>query len=173
MPIVQIGEQNPLTDGRQSDKAQAIQCGMVRYFENIGYSVLAEFPLANGRRADLLALDRKGCFTIVEIKSSVEDFRADRKWEEYLQYCDYYLFATGPDVPSDIFPANEGLYVADPYGACVIREPVENKMTAPGRKALTLRFARLAARRAQSVSQYAVSKLGSLPAIDDGTDHEF
>ena len=36
---------------------------------------LVEFPLANGRRADVLALGRTGDLVIVEIKSSVADLR--------------------------------------------------------------------------------------------------
>ena len=41
-----------------------------------------EVTLANGRRADVLAIGRNGEIWIVEIKSSIADFRADQKWPE-------------------------------------------------------------------------------------------
>src|SRR5262245_23308728 len=54
--------------------------GVCRALDQLGYASLLEFPLANGRRADILCLGKDGDFVIVEIKSSITDFRADRKW---------------------------------------------------------------------------------------------
>jgi DNA repair protein MmcB-like len=42
-----------------------------RALEQLGYASLLEFPLANGRRADILALGKSGDLIVVEIKSSV------------------------------------------------------------------------------------------------------
>ncbi len=53
-----------------------------------------ELPLPSGRRADLVALGGDGEIIIVEIKSSVADFRADQKWMEYRLHCDRLFFAT-------------------------------------------------------------------------------
>ncbi len=167
MPIVSIGHSNPLEDGRQSDRALMIQRGMSRHMEALGMVVLSEFSLSSGRRADLIGLDRKGCFVIVEIKSSIEDFRTDNKWPEYAAYCDRFWFATHAGVPAEIFPPDQGLYIADDYGAHVIRDALEDRLPAPTRKALTLRFARQAALRAGRVSEYALSNLGRLPGIED------
>ena len=50
-------------------------------------------------------LDRKGRFVIVEIKSSLADFRADTKWPDYLPHCDFYYFAVADDFPVDVLPA--------------------------------------------------------------------
>ncbi|MGB7285870.1 MAG: MmcB family DNA repair protein [Salaquimonas sp.] len=163
MPIVKIGEQNPLIDGRQSENALIIQRGMVRFLEKLGHAVLAEFPLASGRRADLLSIDRKGLFTLIEIKSSIEDFRVDTKWPEYAQYCDRFAFATSSNVPADIFPAEEGLYVADAFGAEVLRDANECKLAPASRKALTLRFARIAAKRAERTITYALANGYAIP----------
>ena len=77
--------------------------------------------LRSGRRADLVALGADGAITIVEIKSSIEDFRADAKWQDYCLHADHFYFATGPHVPAEIFPAEAGLIVADPYGAEILR----------------------------------------------------
>jgi hypothetical protein len=169
MPIVRIVDQNPLIDGRQSENALLIQRGMTRFLLQSGFSVLPEFPLVSGRRADLLAIDRKGRFTLVEIKSSVEDFRVDRKWPEYRPFCDFFLFATSPSVPADIFPQEEGLIIADGFGAEMVRHPLEEKMAPASRKALTLRFARLAAQRAERVTQYALTNGIELPDLSDDT----
>jgi hypothetical protein len=45
----------------------------------MGFAWLAEFRLSSKRRADVCRIDRKGTILIVEIKSSVADFRADQK----------------------------------------------------------------------------------------------
>ena len=114
---------------------------------------LCEVPLGNGRRADLMALDAKGCVTIIEIKVSRADLRGDAKWRDYLDYCDRFCWA----VPSgfDLAPFDEehflpevaGLIVADRYDAATIREPALRPLAPARRKVETLRFARRAARR--------------------------
>ncbi|MFZ1815215.1 MAG: MmcB family DNA repair protein [Rhizobiaceae bacterium] len=154
MPIIRINHDNPLTDGRQSVRAMEIRRGVVRHFQHRGHALVAELPLASGRRADLIAMDRKGSFAIVEIKSSIEDFRVDNKWPEYLVNCDHFYFATLPDVPQDIFPEAHGLIIADNYGAEIIREAENLPMPAATRKALMLRFARAAAGRLERVLRH-------------------
>jgi hypothetical protein len=151
MPILNFSDDDPLTDGRQSDRAMEIRRGVVRHFQKLAIAIVAELPLASGRRADIIGLDRRGNFFIVEIKSSVADFRADSKWPEYLGFCDAFFFATHPDVPAEIFPEDHGLIVADGYGAEIIRPAQEQKMAGATRRALTLRFARSAAHRLERV----------------------
>ena len=163
MPIIKIGQHNPLVDGRQSETALMVQRGMVRHLEKSGHAILTEFPLASGRRADILSVDRKGLFTVIEIKSSIEDFRVDNKWPEYSQFCDRFAFATAAHVPTEIFPDEEGLFVADQFGAECLREPLELRLAAARRNALMLRFARLAARRAERIIQFASSNNFALP----------
>ena len=104
-------------------------------------------PLGNGRRADILAVGRDGEIWIVEIKSSIADFRADQKWPEYRDYCDALLFAVAPDFPSDILPADTGLILADAYAGEVVREAPRHPLSPARRKALTLSIARMAAMR--------------------------
>ena len=103
--------------------------------------------LANGRRADVLAIGRNGEIWIVEIKSSIADFRADQKWTEYRDYCDALLFAVAPDFPSDILPADTGLILADAYAGELVRLAPQHPLTAARRKALTLSLARTASMR--------------------------
>jgi RecB family endonuclease NucS len=70
-------------DGRQSEVALAIARGTARLLHAHGRCVVSELPLPSGRRADLVALDQGGEIWIVEIKSSIADFRADQKWQDY------------------------------------------------------------------------------------------
>ncbi len=70
--------------------------GVCRALDQLGYASLVEFPLANGRRADVLALGKAGDLVIVEIKSSVADFRADRKWPSLPRFRRSSLFRRGP-----------------------------------------------------------------------------
>ena len=151
MPIVNLNPVNPLQDGRQSLRALEIRRGVVRQFQNMGLALISELTLANNRRADLIGIDRKGQVVIIEIKSSVEDFRVDKKWPEYQQFCDMFYFATLADVPADIFPESEGLIIADNYGCEIIREAETQKLAGATRKALTMRFARASAQRLERV----------------------
>jgi hypothetical protein len=143
---------SPLVDGRQSETALAIARGTARYLYALGYCVVSELPLPSGRRADLVALGGDGEIIIVEIKSSVADFRADQKWMDYRRHCDRLFFATHADVPCDIFPADAGLIVADAFGATIVCEAPEQRIAAATRRSVTLRFAHAAALRLQALA---------------------
>jgi len=147
MPIVLPIPVNPLVDGRQSERAMIVRRGVQRLLMQMGMHVLPELSLATGRRADLVALTRQGDIWIIEIKSSIEDFRVDRKWPEYRQHCDRLFFATHKDVPLDIFPEECGLFLSDGYGAHMIREAPEHRLPPATRKSVTLNFSRAAAQR--------------------------
>src|SRR5271168_971496 len=88
----------PINEART---AALLARGVCRALEQLGYASLLEFPLANGRRADILAL--------VEIKSSVADFRADRKWIEYRDFADRFYFAVPGTFPTALIPEDCGL----------------------------------------------------------------
>ncbi len=119
----------------------------MRFLEALDHGVLTEFPLKSGRRADILSLGEKGEIWIVEVKSGVPDFRADHKWQDYLEWCDRFFFAVGPDFPAETLPEDAGLLISDEYEAVLVREPAAVPLLGARRKALTLRFAHLAARR--------------------------
>ena len=147
MPLVSGNAREPHLDLRQSERALDIRSGVLRGFSERNWSFLPELTLANGRRADLISIDQSGLIRIFEIKSSVEDFRADSKWPEYKDFCDAFYFATLPDVSAGIFPEAEGFVVADRHGCEIIREAETAKIPPATRKAVTLRFARVAANR--------------------------
>lgn len=147
MPIVSPHARHPLVDGRQSARALMVRRGLLRHFAMNGLAVVPELTLATGRRADLVALSRKGEILIVEIKSSVEDFRVDRKWPEYRAFCDRLYFATHPEVPKEIFPEEAGFFLSDGYGAELLREAPDHRLAPHVRRAVTLAFSRAAAMR--------------------------
>ena len=149
-PARQISLVPPL-DRRQSETALAIARGTARLLRSLGFSCISELPLPSGRRADLVALNDKGEIWIVEIKSSVEDLRADQKWQDYRMHCDRLFFATTVEVPCEIFPSETGLIVADAFGAQIVCEAPEHKLHASTRKSMMLGIARAAALRLQSL----------------------
>lgn len=134
-------------DGRQSARALAIRRGVCRRLRAEGLALIPEVTLRSGRRADLVAVAGDGVITIIEIKSSVEDFRTDGKWQDYCLHADHFYFATGPHVPPEIFPVEAGLIVADSYGAEVLRPAGCSKLPAARRKEMLIRLARTGATR--------------------------
>jgi hypothetical protein len=145
-PARQIGLV-PAADRRQSETALAIARGTARLLRALGFACVSELPLPSGRRADLVAINERGEIWIVEIKSSIEDFRADQKWPEYRAHCDRLFFAFTQDLPCEIFPEETGLIVADAYGAHLQRPAPEHRLQAATRKSMTVRFALAAAQR--------------------------
>ena len=139
-------------DGRQSETALAVARGTARLLHAHGFSVVSELSLPSGRRADLVALDSGGTIWIVEVKSSVADFRADQKWQDYRAHCDRLYFATCLEVPCEIFPPDTGLIVADAFGAEFKCDAPEHRLPAATRKSMMLMFARAAALRLSSLA---------------------
>lgn len=134
-------------DGRHSERAAEIGRGVCRLLALHGFASVYELPLASGRRADVAAISDSGDIWIVEIKSSIEDFRVDQKWPEYRDFCDRLLFAVAPGFPVEILPPDTGLIVADRFGGEVVRPAAEHRLAGARRKAVTLRLARAAALR--------------------------
>ncbi len=121
--------------------------GAARLLADMGYAPLLEVGLPNGRRADVMALGRKGDIVIVEVKSGPEDYRVDRKWPEYAPFCDAFFFAVSPEFPQALLPDHPGLIVADGFGGAVVRDAVLTPLAPARRKALIVAFGRLAAMR--------------------------
>lgn len=138
-----------------SDPAAAITRGVRRFLADHGIQGMVEFCLANGRRADVLCLSEKGEVSIVEVKSSPTDFKTDHKWQDYLEFCDYFYFAVAPDFPQELIPAECGLIVADAFGAEIVRPAVASPLPAARRKVLTLRVALAAMGRLHRVEDPA------------------
>ena len=125
----------------------AVCRGTCRLLRQAGYSVLLELPLPDGRRADIMAITAGGELTIIEVKSSIEDWRVDQKWPDYLAWCDQLFFAVPVDFPQELIVQEVGLIVADAYGAEILRRPGRQPLAAARRKSLLIDCARLASER--------------------------
>jgi hypothetical protein len=138
--------------GRQSETAHVVARGTRRLLRRLNFSSVTELPLHSGRRADIVALAVDATIFIIEIKSSVADFRADTKWRDYSALCDRLFFAIPETVPIEIMPADAGLILADAYGAEILRQAPEHRIAAPTRRAMLIRFAHAAAQRLHRLS---------------------
>jgi len=127
--------------------ADGITRGVIRLMDDMGFAPLTEFKLTNKRRVDIAALDREGQFVVIEVKSSIADFRADNKWQEYVDFCDYFYFAVDAEFPRDLIPEDCGLIIADNFEAAIIRPAAQSPMNGNRRRTQTLRFARTGAQR--------------------------
>ena len=133
---------------RQTPVAAAeVARGVSRLLLAEGLSPILEFTLPNGRRLDIAALGSDGSIAGVEIKVSLGDLRADEKWPDYVAYCDRFFFAVPPEFPQTALPAATGLIVADRFGGAILRQSPRLTVAPARRRALTLRFAMIAAER--------------------------
>jgi len=140
--------------------------GVSRLLLQQGYSPILEFTLANGRRLDIAALGPDGTLLGVEIKVALADLRGDTKWPEYLEYCEHFYFAIPPDFPEEHVPGSTGLIVADRYGGAIVRPATPAAVHASRRKAVTLRFAKVAADRLASLLDLASEPRGNMEESD-------
>lgn len=134
----------PLAD---AGSATAMARGVGRLLADMGYDSLTEFKLKSRRRADVIGLDGAAHFVIVEIKSSLADYRADAKWPEYRPFCDAFYFAVAEGFPVEVLDADCGILIADAYDAAVLRPAPAIPMNGNRRRHQVLSFARTAARR--------------------------
>jgi hypothetical protein len=145
--------------GTGADIAAEIRRGLRRMMADHGYGTLSEFRLASGRRVDVIGLNAEGIFAVVEIKSSIEDFRADRKWHEYLGFCERFYFAVPEQFPTEAIPPHCGLIVADGFGAAIRRDSEPLKLNANRKRRMLVSFAMVAAARLHRLSD---------PGLDPG-----
>lgn len=138
---------------RNTDKADAIFAGARALLHDHGLTSLAEVGLPGGLRADIVAWDHKGTLHIVEVKSGIEDFRSDSKWQGYLDWCDQYHFAVAPDFPVDILPADAGLILADAHGGDWLRIGPAEPLAAARRKKMLILLAQKSAGRLFSLER--------------------
>ena len=139
------------------ERALIVRRAAARLCLRLGWAPLHEVPLANGRRADILALRPDGAFACIEVKSGLRDFQTDGKWPDYREFCDQLFFAVDADFPREILPPDTGLIVVAGLEADLLREAPEHRLAGARRRALVHRFALLAA--------------GRLAAMEDPSGH--
>lgn len=138
----------PAPDGG-ADAATHVTRGVCRMLAERGYGTLTEFRLSSGRRVDVIGLNEAGEFVIVEVKSTVEDFRGDRKWREYIAFCERFFFAVPDGFPEALLPEDCGLIVADGYDAAIRRPAPELVVNGTRKRRQLVRFALTASARLQ------------------------
>ena len=136
-----------LPDQSNMQPGQLLARGVCRHLLSHDFVGLEEFVPERGKRVDVMAVGPKGEIWVIECKSSRVDFTSDQKWGGYLEWCDRYFWAVDTEFPTELLPDDTGLIIADAYNAEIIRMGPEDKLAAARRKALTQRFARVAAGR--------------------------
>lgn len=129
---------------------QLLARGVCRHLLSHDFVTVEELVPASGLRVDVMALGPKGEIWVIECKSSRADFQTDRKWQNYLEWCDRYFWAVDEAFPTDLLPDDTGLIIADAYDADIIRMGPEAKLPPARRKVMTQKFARHAALRWQA-----------------------
>ena len=123
--------------------------GVARALRMLDFVTVEELVPTPGLRVDLMALGPKGEVWVIECKSGLVDFRTDRKWHNYLEWCDRFFWAVGADFPTQLLPQETGLILADAYDAEILRMGPETALPGARRKVMVQRFARHAAARLQ------------------------
>ncbi len=145
-PALSVADDAPLI-------AADVTRGVCRMLLRHDCIAMAEVPLGDGRRADLMALTARGEIVVVEVKVSRADLIGDGKWTDYLEHCDRYFWAVpagfdlAPLERPDFLPERAGVIVADRYDAAIVREARTVPLASATRRKCTLAFARRAARR--------------------------
>ena len=129
------------------ERTALIRLATARLCIQLGWAPLHEVTLANGRRADILALRPDGGFVCIEVKSGVADFLADGKWRDYRDFADALYFAVDSDFPQHLLPGDVGLIVTAGLEAALLRDSATHPMPPARRRALLRHFAILAANR--------------------------
>lgn len=130
---------------------QRLQRGVCRGLRALDFVTVEELVPTPGLRVDVMALGPKGEVWVIECKSGRADYRSDRKWQGYLEWCDRFFWAVDCDFPTDLLPAETGLILADAFDAEILRMPPESPLAPARRKVMMQKFARHAALRLQAL----------------------
>lgn len=76
---------------RELLKHKELQDQALRWLYTQGYVACSELTLPNKKRADVIGY-KNGHVIIIEVKASLEDYKRDKKWKQYLNWCDRFYF---------------------------------------------------------------------------------
>ena len=149
--------------------ANRITTAVARLFMERGAACIREFTVRTGRRADLMILGDKREITIIEVKSSRQDFMSDQKWPEYIDWADRFYFAVAEDFPRDILPGPDqcGIIITDGFDCHIIQESPVTRLAGARRAHLVTRLAHKAMRRLEWAVQ---ADPDNRPADNDAQD---
>lgn len=96
----------------------------VKWLYRQGYIVASDLTLPNNRQGDVFGYNESGHIVIIEVKVSAAELFQDKKWREYLNYCDefYFLVPTDLLVVLDDMDKNCGQLIGTSKGVQVKRE---------------------------------------------------
>ncbi|KPP93707.1 MAG: hypothetical protein HLUCCA08_05890 [Rhodobacteraceae bacterium HLUCCA08] len=142
-----------VTDQNLPMPGQVLARGVCRHLRRAhDFVCVEELVPRPGLRVDVMALGPKSEVWVIECKSSRADFRADHKWQGYLEWCDRFFWAVDADFPTELLPDGTGLILADGYDAEIVRMGPETRLAGARRKGMMQKFARHAAARLQLVN---------------------
>lgn len=136
--------------------------GVCRHLLGHDFVTVEELSPTPGLRVDVMALGPKDEIWVIECKSSRADFTSDQKWEGYLEWCDRFFWAVGPDFPTELLPEATGLIIGDDYGAEIVRDAPDHRLAASRRRVLIRKFARHAALRLHGLRHGQIRPDGSV-----------
>ena len=110
-----------------------------------GYKVLSEFALPNKKRVDIIAINLKKKIIIVEVKSNKKNLKYDKKWKNYLNYCNYFYFACNDKLKDSEFSENIGIIQNNSNNIKIIRKSKYQKISENKKKQLIFKIALSAA----------------------------
>jgi hypothetical protein len=147
-------DRHDMTNGASLTAAR-ITAAVARLFLDHGNACIREFTVRTGRRADLMVLGPKRDITIIEVKSSRQDFTSDQKWQEYIEWADRFYFAVAEDFPRDILPGPDicGIIITDGFDCHIVQEAPASKLAGTRRTHLVTRLAHVAMRRLEWAAQ--------------------
>ncbi|MBX9898559.1 MAG: MmcB family DNA repair protein [Qipengyuania sp.] len=160
------------SDDIDARTAHAVARGIMRLFARNDIWCLAEMPLRNGRRADLMGIDPRGHIVIVEIKVARGDLLGDGKWPDYLDFCDRFYWGVPPGLDRAPLEGDRyrpdccGIIVADGYDAEILRPAPLQPLAAARRKCETGRLARCALRRLTVAGDLQCASFGNSAGIE-------
>lgn len=102
-PVAEL--KNERNTSPRTEAAAALKKASAMMFFKYGYSMTFELGLKSWgrRRADVIGNKISGDLVLVEVKSSVADFRTDDKWTEYLEFADRVYLAFTKEVATKIY----------------------------------------------------------------------
>lgn len=114
--FLEAAEASNTLSAREIARHAKVQTKIGRWLFSRGYTrVCFELVLPDNRRADVIGVNEEGKIVIVEVKVSKNDFKQDKKWGEYIKYCDEFYF--GSDERLDIHASDEYEKRIDEEGA--------------------------------------------------------
>lgn len=131
-----------------------LQAQGLKWLFNQEFVAVAEL-VHGSHRFDVVGFAKDGRIIIIEVKASIEDFRRDTKWQEYLSYCDEFYFLISNEISfftnfKELDQKEEGLLILsnggrikEVYGA---PKSFDVKMSEETRRDLMFNISRLASR---------------------------